>query len=46
MNKGENVNMNFLELLNEMGIGWRYLLNGFIGAIVWSIYKKLKLIEA
>lgn len=38
--------MNFLEFLNDLGIGWRYLLNGLIGAIVWSIYKKLRLVEA
>jgi ABC-type xylose transport system permease subunit len=46
MKKGEYVDMNFFDLLNEMGIGWRYLLNGLIGAVVWSIYKKLRLIEA
>lgn len=46
MKKGEYVNMSFLEFLNDLGIGWKYLLNGFIGAVVWSIYKKLRLIEA
>jgi hypothetical protein len=46
MKKGEYVNMNFFDMLNELGIGWRYVLNGFIGAVVWSIYKKLRLIEA
>ena len=46
MQKGEYMNMNFFELLNEIGIGWKYLLNGLIGAAVWSIYKKLRLIEA
>jgi hypothetical protein len=46
MRKGEYIDMNLLEFLNDLGIGWRYLLNGLIGAIVWSIYKKLRLIEA
>jgi hypothetical protein len=46
MKKGEYVEMNFFDFLNEVGIGYKYLLNGFIGAVVWSIYKKLKLIEA
>lgn len=48
MKKGEYVNMNFnfFDFLNDVGIGYKYLINGFIGAVVWSIYKKLKLIEA
>lgn len=48
MKKGEYVDMNFnfFDFLNEVGIGYKYLINGFIGAIVWSIYKKLRLIEA
>ena len=48
MRKGEYVYMNFniFDFLNDLGIGYKYLLNGFIGAVVWSIYKKLKLIEA
>lgn len=48
MKKGEYVNMNFnfFDFLNDVGIGYKYLINGFIGAVVWSIYKKLRLIEA
>src|ERR1044072_250241 len=48
MKKGEYVDMNFnfFDFLNDVGIGYRYLINGFIGALVWSIYKKLRLIEA
>ena len=48
MRKGEYVYMNFniFDFLNDLGIGYKYLLNGFIGAVVWSLYKKLKLIEA
>lgn len=48
MKKGEYVDMNFnfFDFLNEVGIGYKYLINGFIGAVIWSVYKKLKLIEA
>jgi len=35
-----------VKLLNDLGIGYKYLINGFIGAVVWSIYKKLKFVEA
>lgn len=35
-----------LKFLEDIGIGYKYLLNGFIGAIVWSMYKKLKFWEA
>jgi uncharacterized membrane protein YeaQ/YmgE (transglycosylase-associated protein family) len=35
-----------VKFLNDLGIGYKYLINGFIGAIVWSIYKKLRFIEA
>lgn len=48
MKKGEYVDMNFnfFDFLNEVGIGYKYLINGFIGAVIWSVYKKLRLIEA
>lgn len=36
----------FFKLLESLGVGYKYLINGFIGALVWSIYKKLKFIEA
>jgi hypothetical protein len=35
-----------LRFLQDTGIEYRYLINGFIGAIVWSLYKKLKFTEA
>lgn len=35
-----------LKILEEMGIGYKYLINGLIGAFVWSLYKKLKFMEA
>lgn len=34
------------KFLEETGIEYRYLINGFIGALVWSLYKKLKFTEA
>jgi hypothetical protein len=46
MKKGELYMNNFFEVLSDMGIGYRYLINGFVGAMVWSLYKKLRLIEA
>lgn len=48
MKKGEyiDMNFNFFDFLNEVGIGYKYLINGFIGAVIWSVYKKLRLIEA
>lgn len=36
----------FLKFLADLGIGYKYLINGFIGALVWSLYKKLRFIEA
>lgn len=35
-----------LKFLEDTGIEYRYLINGFIGALVWSLYKKLKFTEA
>lgn len=32
--------------LNSLGIIWKYLVNGFIGATVWAIYKKEKFLAA
>lgn len=37
---------NLLEFIQETGIEYRYVVNGFIGALVWSLYKKLKFTEA
>ena len=36
----------FFKFLEDLGIGYKYLINGFIGAVVWSMYKKLKFLEA
>ena len=33
---------NFFDLLNELGIVWKYALNGLIGGFIWSMYKKSK----
>lgn len=35
-----------LEFLESLGIGWKYLINGLIGGIIWSLYKKSKFWEA
>lgn len=35
-----------IKLIESLGIGYKYLVNGFLGAVVWSIYKKLRFIEA
>jgi hypothetical protein len=35
-----------ISLLTELGLAWKYFINGFIGGFVWSVYKKLKFWEA
>lgn len=37
---------NFLDFVHDLGIAWKYALNGLIGGIVWSLYKKSKFWEA
>lgn len=34
-----------VHFLNELGIAWKYLINGFVGAFIWSIYRKSKFAE-
>jgi hypothetical protein len=36
----------FVNFLDQLGIVWKYLINGLVGGAVWSIYKKSKLGEA
>lgn len=36
----------FFKFLEDLGIGYKYIINGFIGSVVWSFYKKLKFLEA
>ena len=35
-----------LRFLDDMGLAWKYALNGFIGGLIWSMYKKSKFWEA
>lgn len=35
-----------IEFLDKLGLVWNFALNGLIGGIVWSIYKKSKFWEA
>jgi uncharacterized membrane protein YeaQ/YmgE (transglycosylase-associated protein family) len=35
-----------VKFISSLGIGYKYLVNGFVGALVWSIYKKLRFIDA
>lgn len=35
-----------LHFLEELGIVWKYVLNGLIGGLIWSMYKKSKFWEA
>lgn len=37
---------NFLNFLNDLGLVWKYALNGLIGGFIWSLYKKSKFWEA
>lgn len=35
-----------MRLIEDLGIGWRYVVNGLIGGIIWSLYRKSKFFEA
>lgn len=35
-----------LRLLDDLGLVWKYALNGLIGGLIWSVYKKSKFWEA
>jgi len=37
---------NFFNFLSDIGIAWKYLINGLIGGFIWSLYKKSKFGEA
>lgn len=32
--------------LEDLGLVWKYVINGFIGGLIWSMYKKSKFWEA
>lgn len=36
----------FIEFLDKLGLVWNFALNGLIGGIVWSVYKKSSLWES
>jgi fructose-specific phosphotransferase system IIC component len=36
----------FLNLLEDFGIVWKYVINGLVGGFIWSLYKKSKFWEA
>lgn len=42
----ENIWDSITNFLGNLGIVWKYLLNGFIGATVWAIYRKEKFFSA
>ncbi len=46
--RNDSLKMKFdvVKFVDGLGIGYKYLVNGFIGSIVWSIYKKLRFVEA
>ena len=46
MKNNATMDNGFLKFLSDIGIDYKYVLNGFIGAIIWSIYKKLKFWDA
>lgn len=37
-----NMRIEFVNLLNQLGLAWTDLCNGFIGATIWAIHKKTK----
>lgn len=48
MEKCTNVNMKneVFSNLDTLGIGLKYLINGAIGAVIWAIYRKARIVEA
>lgn len=38
--------MKFLHFLDSLGLVWKYALNGLIGGLIWSMYKKSNFTEA
>jgi hypothetical protein len=41
-----NMKDEIISFLTDLGIGWKHLINGFIGAFIWSIYRKSKFVES
>jgi LytS/YehU family sensor histidine kinase len=35
-----------IHLLDDLGLVWKYALNGLIGGLIWSMYKKSKFWES
>lgn len=35
-----------LSILDDLGLVWKYAINGFIGGLIWSMYKKSRFWEA
>lgn len=35
----------FIDFLNDLGLVWKYALNGLVGGFIWSLYKKKKFWE-
>lgn len=35
-----------LQFLDDLGLVWKYAINGLIGGLIWSMYKKSKFWEA
>lgn len=36
----------FFLFMENLGLGWKFFINGLIGGVIWSLYKKSKIIEA
>lgn len=41
-----SMKFDFLHLLDQLGLAWQSIINGVIGAAVWSIHKKTKFLTA
>src|SRR6266699_3556261 len=46
MKTSETMRNNVFDFFDEIGLAWKYLLNGIIGGLVWAIYKKTKFWES
>lgn len=46
MKTSSTMRNDIFNFFDQIGLGWKYLLNGLIGGFVWAIYKKIKFWES
>lgn len=35
-----------INFLDQLGISWKYLINGLVGAVVFAVYKRTRFVDA